>query len=449
MTLLEQLKVYFNLTSSDYDEPIQLIIEHAQMLQTTFGFAESLIWNVCLEDVEQYLKNGIHDSFTTANENTSLTHYSESLRELLRSTMMAKVYPSSGSPVPPPKPIPTTEDIVKTIEKVSGKLYTIKYPQMLASYKEADEYMKNKFINGGCSGFVASGLHGRSFDFYRFGSACLVIKSDKTDTSLASLSVASGVSGLSPRVLDNKLASKVFNYLPYMVVDGINEAHVSVQVNMIPKDSEPSTGTNPDRPDLCSTMVCKLLLDKCEDIEEALTILNKYNVYDPKLAPFNMAYQWLISSPFGSKLLFIEDNEFKAVTLKFPVVTNFNPYKPVTIHGQGQERYMLLSAGIDSVSSVDDAKALLEEVKYSHTYDTDTEWYSEYYDTYSDGFEWTSDTDVTSERCQEILATARQMYLDGDPSSWESLHAVVYDDFLCEMHIAINEDYTQWETISI
>lgn len=110
---------------------------------------------------------------------------------------------------------------------------------------------------------------------------------------------------------------------------------------------------------------------------------------------------------------------------------------------------MLLSAGIDSVSSVDDAKALLEEVKYSHTYDTDTEWYSEYYDTYSDGFEWTSDTDVTSERCQEILATARQMYLDGDPSSWESLHAVVYDDFLCEMHIAINEDYTQWETISI
>jgi hypothetical protein len=62
---------------------------------------------------------------------------------------------------------------------------------------------------------------------------------------------------------------------PYAAIDGMNECGVAISQNAVP---ERNTPTDPNRPTLLNSQIIRLVLDYAQDVEEALTLIQQYNV---------------------------------------------------------------------------------------------------------------------------------------------------------------------------
>ncbi|UCD48988.1 MAG: linear amide C-N hydrolase [Phycisphaerales bacterium] len=62
---------------------------------------------------------------------------------------------------------------------------------------------------------------------------------------------------------------------PYATIDGMNECGVAIAQNAVP---ERNTPRDPNRPTLLNSQIMRLVLDYAKDVEEALTLIQQYNV---------------------------------------------------------------------------------------------------------------------------------------------------------------------------
>jgi Linear amide C-N hydrolases, choloylglycine hydrolase family len=62
---------------------------------------------------------------------------------------------------------------------------------------------------------------------------------------------------------------------PYATIDGMNECGVAIGQNAVP---ERNTPRDPNRPTLLNSQIIRLVLDYAKDVEEALTLIQQYNV---------------------------------------------------------------------------------------------------------------------------------------------------------------------------
>ncbi len=62
---------------------------------------------------------------------------------------------------------------------------------------------------------------------------------------------------------------------PYAAIDGMNECGVAISQNAVP---ERNTPTDPNKPTLLNSQIIRLVLDHAKDVEEALTLIQQYNV---------------------------------------------------------------------------------------------------------------------------------------------------------------------------
>jgi len=71
--------------------------------------------------------------------------------------------------------------------------------------------------------------------------------------------------------------SKRFGLLatPYATIDGMNEYGVAIAQNAVPDRNTPQ---DPNRPTLLNSQIVRLVLDHAKDVEEALTLIQQYNV---------------------------------------------------------------------------------------------------------------------------------------------------------------------------
>ncbi len=62
---------------------------------------------------------------------------------------------------------------------------------------------------------------------------------------------------------------------PYAAIDGMNECGVAIAQNAVPERNTPA---DPNKPTLLNSQIIRLVLDHAKDVDEALTLIQQYNV---------------------------------------------------------------------------------------------------------------------------------------------------------------------------
>lgn len=157
-------------------------------------------------------------------------------------------------------------------------------------------------------------LFGRNFDW----NICdALIISSKPDNGYASVSTVNmdfiQAGGLDISKLPDKVRAIVGLYAP---LDGMNEKGFAVSVNMI-EDSD-TIEQDSEKPDITTTTAIRLLLDKAANVEEALLLLNQYDLH----ASMGMMIHLALSDSEGNSVV-VEYVDNEMVVTETPVVTNF------------------------------------------------------------------------------------------------------------------------------
>lgn len=161
---------------------------------------------------------------------------------------------------------------------------------------------------------------------------------------------------------------------PYAPMDGMNEMGLCVAVLMI--EDRPSFQQDKGKPDLTTTTAVRLLLDKAADVNEALALLEQYDLH----ASAGMMVHFAIADAAGRSVA-VEyiDNEMSVV--ETPITTNFY-LTPGEKYGIGTEeshrRYEILASTLANHSSMtmEEVRDTMDRVS-KHNFDSafaTTEW---------------------------------------------------------------------------
>ena len=164
------------------------------------------------------------------------------------------------------------------VTKVSNYLYetTLDYDYDIDEGKELIE--KNEPVMGGCSSISIGNRRARNFDWLFSNGIVVMVRSTKTENRHASIAV-------SPLVkLDEDIAKdgkyhELYELLPYISVDGTNDAGISINTNVVNRDQlghwEMKTEATDD--DLTELLIPRLILDNCSNLSEIIPLLEKYD----------------------------------------------------------------------------------------------------------------------------------------------------------------------------
>ena len=263
----------------------------------------------------------------------------------------------------------------------------------------------------GCSA-VQNGIYrGRNYDWYYSESDLCVVHATKTEKRKHA---SVGISDFSFIAIDENgkydISKLDYPSIPLATIDGINDAGVCIQVNVLPygenfTDEATDFYHTPDTSDdLAGTDVVRYILDNADSVEHAIELLNEKDV-TPSLGTED-EFHWMISGPTSKT-----DSTIKTVVVEFfpkknekcmkitdtfvenkPIMTNFNiknfnegyestaDKRLLTGIGSGYERWKVLKENYDQGNSVMGMFDLMRKAWDSQTYDLYGHefWYSEY-----------------------------------------------------------------------
>jgi predicted choloylglycine hydrolase len=190
-------------------------------------------------------------------------------------------------------------------------------------------------------------MFGRNFDWNSCDALIVKTKPSNGYSSISTVNmdfIKSGT-GLSLNLLPDNIKTIAALYAP---LDGMNENGLCVAVNMI-QDSD-TIEQNSNKPDITTTTAIRLLLDKAADVDEAVTLLEQYDMH----ASMGMMIHFAISDANG-KSIAIEYIDNKMVVTETPVLTNFyisqgEKYGIGT--NQSHERYDILMKALSDNSNM-------------------------------------------------------------------------------------------------
>ncbi len=162
---------------------------------------------------------------------------------------------------------------------VKGLWGAIRYAQ---KYMHTKQVFLNPFVRSGCSSFNTrtpdnAVIFGRNFDYK--DSLCVVTWT-APEKGYRSMSVTLGsfmVYGKKWQNPDRKKNHIRAMIAPYCPMDGVNEKGLAVAVLEIKaKATKQKTGKKP----ITTPVAIRAILDKCQNVEEALTLLKSYDMRD-------------------------------------------------------------------------------------------------------------------------------------------------------------------------
>lgn len=198
-------------------------------------------------------------------------------------------------------------------------------------------------------------LFGRNFDW---NTCNALIISSKPDDEYASVSTVNmdfiQAGGLHISNLPDTAQAIIGLYAP---LDGMNEEGFAVSVNMI-EDSD-TIEQDTQKPDITTTTAIRLLLDKAANVEEAIDLLDQYDLH----ASMGMMVHLALTDADGNSVV-VEYVDNEMVVTETPVVTNFylsegEKYGIGT--SQSHTRYDILSEALaeqDTMTEADVRNAL-------------------------------------------------------------------------------------------
>ena len=183
--------------------------------------------------------------------------------------------------------------------------------------------------------------------------------------------------GIDPNGKIKTLKDK-FNTLAaaYTPLDGMNEKGFTVGIYMSkqgPDNKSYSTNQNTDKPDITSTVLLRLMLDKASTVDEAITIAKEYDMHDSA----NSSFHYMISDANGKsaileyiantdstdidgskrelKIIYKDDAKSLSESSKFQVVTNFIVYPNYYKDGDqmsGLDRFATLKNALNKKNGI-------------------------------------------------------------------------------------------------
>lgn len=162
--------------------------------------------------------------------------------------------------------------------------------------------------------------------------------------------------------------------MPYAVVDGVNEKGLCVSILELEGDM---TAQDTDKPDVMPTFAVRILLDKCANVEEAVVMLNRFDMNAAVGAPYHF---FLADSNGNSVIVEWPENRMQVKNVKY--VTNFRLIDgPDNALGQGfgHERYDIIEKDYQQAGGVFSEKGamgVLEDAK--NIYGVEGDWDTEY-----------------------------------------------------------------------
>lgn len=231
-----------------------------------------------------------------------------------------------------------------------------------SSDSEVVAYLSEQLLSGldlgflgdifGCSTIAATGsegeaLFGRNFDWNTCETMVVASVPENGYASISTVNMdfitqgAGGAVGMALRLDEVRTLAAL-----YAPLDGMNEAGLAVSVNMI-QDGE-TIEQNTEKSDITTTMAVRLLLNQAATVDEALALLEQYDLH----ASMNMMIHFALADKAGRSVV-VEYIDNEMVVTETPVVTNFylaegDKYGIGT--SQSHERYEIL---MDSLSSRD------------------------------------------------------------------------------------------------
>lgn len=350
----------------------------------------------------------------------------------------------------------TTDQIDGTLKKTDGALRPL--PKYLWLYEPDDPYLDDAkawytnydhVVSGGCSALRTGGLLGRNFDFPYDERAEFVVKVPASDNRRASVGVSNLGTNLTEQFVVSGRPSPLYKVLPGVLVDGINDAGVVAEINVIPRDPtrDPAQGIDPqtgvDR-QLSAFAVVRYVLDNFISAAEAAADVAAH-YYIPAGSP--NAYHWMIADKDGTYI--VEDGQVvqPASTTDGCALVNFRvvsagAYDPAG--GYATDPYGSGSARFAVLTNAPSVQAGLAAVRYTHAYASGWPW--------PDEFAGASDAQglIPHDNTARLLAYANDKVAPKlDPTTrlpkargngcWQTLHTSVYDLTNKTLRIAVQE----------
>ena len=158
-------------------------------------------------------------------------------------------------------------------------------------------------------------LFGRNFDWQTCEALVAAAYPEEGYASIATVNLGfiKQGAGFAAYFLTDEMMAIAALYAP---LDGMNEKGLCVSVNMIQDGAVIQQNT--DRPDITTTTAIRLMLDKAANVEEALTLLEQYDLH----ASMNYMIHFAIADNSGSSVA-VEYVDNEMIVTKTPILTNF------------------------------------------------------------------------------------------------------------------------------
>lgn len=222
----------------------------------------------------------------------------------------------------------------------------------------------------GCSSFVVKGtnqnhLFGRNYDSSRRGESLIVRTMPKDGYASIGIVDLSSVNlgACGEYDIFDEAAGPLLFATPWCICDGINEKGLGVSLLEL---SNKHVVEDTDKGDLLIYASLRVLLDKCATIDEAVELLNSYDIYSPRPNTYH-----LFITDISGRSVVVEWENNQTFVVENSVVTNvrLNTEKVFDL------RYSTIHKAIDEVNSMtaEEAMGVLDEVAQS------TRWSAVYY----------------------------------------------------------------------
>lgn len=297
------------------------------------------------------------------------------------------------------------------LQKIKDYLYYIEFIDW--DYKDGERYFANAFpYIGGCSVVRNGDFYGRNFDWFYNDNAEFVIRTKATKGRHASIGIAQGNSELTNSVVSTGEWNDALNTIPFITTDGINDAGVVCNINVVPTgDKGRTTGTLPGGESICMPSVVRYILDYADSAKHAVELIKtKVNVWASEDQEKGQECHFMIADNNNTyivefvnneiKVFSDNDTEYDSIPNDEDIMTNFyidgwngelitgfdtesgisESDTTLTAHASGVERYKILHDGYNLSGTPGGMFNLMRSVWYTKAYDSEMSpfWYSEY-----------------------------------------------------------------------
>lgn len=216
-------------------------------------------------------------------------------------------------------------------------------------------------------------LFGRNFDWQTCDALVVTSKPSQGYASISTVNlgfISQAGGSLNQLLQQNDIRVLAALYAP---LDGMNEKGLAVSVNMI--QDAASINQNTDKPDLTTTTAVRLLLNKAANVDEALALLQQYDLH----GSMGMMVHFALADITGRGVV-VEYINNEMVVTETPVVTNFYLAEGVKHSigtAQSHERYDILTQTLADhpAMSMEDVRDAMDSVSKDNFNEFEsTEW---------------------------------------------------------------------------